>query len=36
MRPGSFAILYPHDGHKPCCSWHAPASVKKVVVKIRL
>jgi biofilm protein TabA len=36
MLPGSFAIFLPQDGHKPGCSWKAPAAVKKLVVKIRL
>lgn len=36
MRQGSFAILLPHDGHKPGCSWQTQERVKKVVVKIRL
>ena len=30
------AALYPQDGHKPCCVWHAPTAVKKVVIKARL
>lgn len=36
MLPGAFAILYPQDGHKPCCVWGQPSAVKKVVVKVRL
>jgi YhcH/YjgK/YiaL family protein len=36
MRPSCFAVFYPGDGHKPCCTWRAPTLVKKVVVKIRL
>ena len=36
MRPGCFAIFYPGDGHKPCCTWRASGPVKKVVIKIRL
>ncbi len=36
MPPGFFAIFLPQDGHKPCCVWKAPATVKKVVVKIHL
>jgi YhcH/YjgK/YiaL family protein len=36
MGPGSFAIFFPQDGHKPCCLWRAAIPVKKVVVKIRL
>ncbi|MDB6167211.1 MAG: hypothetical protein JWM88_75 [Verrucomicrobia bacterium] len=34
--PGSFAFLFPTDGHKPCCLWRSNERVKKVVVKIRL
>ena len=36
MRPGSFAIFYPWDGHKPGCVWRSSSRVKKVVVKVRL
>ena len=36
LRVGDFAVLYPQDGHKPCCFWHAPTAVKKVVIKVRL
>ena len=36
LRAGDFAVLYPQDGHKPCCLWNAPAAVKKVVIKVRL
>ena len=34
--PGQFSILYPTDGHIPCCSVQGPAQVRKVVVKVRL
>lgn len=34
--PGSFAIFFPDDAHKPGCAWEAPAMVRKVVLKIRL
>ena len=33
---GLFAILFPQDGHKPCLCLHEPASVKKVVVKVKM
>lgn len=34
LSPGSFAIFFPADGHKPGCSTSAhPAQVKKVVIK---
>ena len=36
LRVGDFAVLWPQDGHKPCCQWNAPTQVKKVVIKVRL
>ena len=36
MRPASFAILFPRDGHKPGCHFTGPAKVRKVVLKIRV
>jgi len=36
MRPGNFAIFWPHDGHKPGCQLTTPTPVRKVVVKVRL
>jgi YhcH/YjgK/YiaL family protein len=36
LRVGDFAVLWPQDGHKPCCSWRESTSVKKVVIKVRL
>lgn len=36
LRPGVYAILYPSDVHRPCCSSGAKAAVTKVVVKIRV
>lgn len=36
LRAGDFCVLWPQDGHKPCCQWHAAAAVKKVVMKVRL
>ncbi len=33
---GDFAILYPEDGHKPCCLHLASEPVRKVCVKVRL
>ena len=32
--PGSFAVLYPVDVHRPCCALDEPESVFKVVVKV--
>ena len=36
MPPGSFAIFYPHDGHKPGCVNGTPCRIKKVVIKARV
>jgi biofilm protein TabA len=36
LTPGSFAVFYPEDAHKPNCAWDAPERVRKVVVKVRL
>lgn len=36
MGPGDFAILFPHDVHMPGLTAQAPASVRKVVVKVRI
>jgi biofilm protein TabA len=36
LSAGHFAILYPEDGHAPCCVWDAPCEVCKVVVKVRV
>lgn len=35
MGPGQFTILYPADGHVPCCEWDSPCEVTKVVVKVK-
>lgn len=36
MSPGTFAIFFPDDGHKPSCDDGAPQHVKKVVLKLRV
>jgi YhcH/YjgK/YiaL family protein len=36
LRAGDFCLLFPQDGHKPCCVWRAASPVKKVVIKVRL
>ncbi len=36
LRAGGFCVLWPQDGHKPCCQWDTPSAVKKVVVKVRV
>lgn len=34
LRPGMFAIQFPHDAHLPNCSVHAPSFLKRGVIKI--
>lgn len=34
LRPGDFAILFQHDGHKPGCIYGAAQKVRKIVFKI--
>lgn len=36
VRPGSFCVFFPQDGHKPTCLIDAPERVLKVVVKVLL
>ena len=36
IKPDTFYILYPADGHKPCCHENAPTKYKKVLAKIRI
>jgi YhcH/YjgK/YiaL family protein len=36
MPPGSFAIFYPPDGHKPGCVNGPACRIKKVVIKARV
>ena len=36
LSPGSFAIFYAQDGHKPGCFHEASDRIKKVVIKVRL
>ena len=36
IKPGMFYVVYPGDGHKPCCHSTTPLNYKKVVVKIRI
>lgn len=35
LKPGSFAIFYPNDGHKPGMAIDEPQKILKVVVKIK-
>ena len=36
MKPGTFSVLFPQDGHLPCCPHQDVCHVKKVVVKVRV
>ena len=36
LRPGVFCILFPQDGHIPCCQLNGLSNVHKVVVKVRI
>ena len=36
MSAGQFTILFPEDGHVPCCEWDGPCEVTKVVVKVKV
>jgi biofilm protein TabA len=36
LRPGTFAVFYPNDGHKGGCADGTPARVRKVVVKVQV
>ena len=36
MTPGSFAVFFPSDVHRPACAFEQPEAIRKVVVKVRL
>jgi biofilm protein TabA len=36
MEPGSYAVFWPQDGHKPGCNWQAAQFVRKAVIKFSL
>jgi YhcH/YjgK/YiaL family protein len=36
MIPGSFAIFYPDDIHRPACINENPSDIRKIVIKIEL
>ncbi|MBC2592957.1 YhcH/YjgK/YiaL family protein [Ruficoccus amylovorans] len=36
LTPGMFTVLFPQDGHLPCCSHQADVESKKVVIKLRV
>ena len=36
MTPGSFAVLFPSDVHRPGCQSETPSDIRKVVVKVKV
>jgi biofilm protein TabA len=36
MKPGYFAVFYPHDIHRPNCDLHGKRHVRKIVLKVRV
>lgn len=36
IRPDMFYLVYPWDGHKPCCHEETPFHYRKIVAKIRI
>ena len=36
MTPGTFTVLFPHDGHMPGCSLKKDIEIRKIVVKLRV
>ena len=36
LTSGGYAVLYPADAHKPCVMVDGPATVKKIVGKVRI
>ena len=36
MKPGYFAVFYPHDIHRPNCLLQGKQAVRKVVVKVKI
>jgi biofilm protein TabA len=36
MTPGSFAVFFPSDVHRPGCAADQPMSIRKVVIKVRV
>ena len=36
MTPGSFAVFFPSDVHRPGCAVTVPAPIRKVVIKVRV
>jgi YhcH/YjgK/YiaL family protein len=35
LSKGMFCVLFPQDGHMPCCQLNGPSNVVKVVVKLK-
>ena len=35
MVPGSFAVFFPNDVHRPACMVDGPCAIRKVVVKVK-
>ncbi len=36
LQPGQFAVLYPHDIHRPCLQIQKPEKVRKMVIKVHV
>ena len=36
MTPGSFAVFFPSDVHRPGCAFDQPEAIRKVVIKVRV
>lgn len=36
LQAGSFVVLFPQDAHSPACCVDAPATVKKIIGKVRI
>jgi YhcH/YjgK/YiaL family protein len=36
MTPGSFAVFFPSDVHRPACAAGEPVAIRKIVVKVRM
>ncbi|SFT47274.1 YhcH/YjgK/YiaL family protein [Kosakonia arachidis] len=36
MVPGSYAIFFPQDVHRPACNKHCATSIRKIVVKVAI
>jgi YhcH/YjgK/YiaL family protein len=36
LKPGLFAVFFPHDLHRPCMKIEQSEPIKKVVIKLKL